>query len=67
VGRAYRRRVLTVDPWQAVTVTQADGMWPGWLLGWRRDATGWRAFVRYRRGPGLNHEHWVGAGEVTPC
>jgi hypothetical protein len=55
-----------VDPWTPITVTQPDGQWPGWLLAWRRTSNGWVAFVRYRRGPGMNHLQWVGADEVRP-
>jgi hypothetical protein len=54
--------VLTVDPPKPVTVEQPDGTWPGWLSAWRRTDTGWRAYVAYLRGTGLNHVHWVEAG-----
>jgi hypothetical protein len=57
--------VLVVDPPKPVTVEQSDGVWPGWLLAWRRTDTGWRGYVRYRRGPGMNHVHWVGAEDVA--
>jgi len=56
--------MLTVDPWKPVTVEQ-DGRWPGWLRAWRRSADGGRAFVQYRRGPGLTYLHWVDASRVT--
>jgi len=63
---SYRHPVLTVDPPKPVTVEQPDGTWPGWLSAWRRTDTGWRAYVAYLRGTGLNHVHWVEADRVRP-
>jgi hypothetical protein len=55
-----------VDPPTAVTVRRSDGVWPGWLSAWRHAETGWRAYVTYRRGPGVTHVHWVDANAVAP-
>ena len=57
--------MITVDPPKPVMVEQSDGVWPGWLSAWRRTDTGWRAFVQYRRGPGMTHVHWVEAHELS--
>jgi hypothetical protein len=57
--------VLVVDPPKPVLVEQSDGVWQGWLSAWRRTDSGWRAFVTYRRGPGMTHVHWVAAGDVA--
>jgi hypothetical protein len=60
--------MLAVDPWKPVTVDQPDGSWEGWLLAWRRDEAGaWRAYVRYSRAPGMQHQHWISASEVRPA
>ena len=56
-----------VLPPAAVTVRRSDGVWPGWLSAWRRTETGWRAYVTYRRGPGITHVHWVDANAVAPA
>ena len=37
---------------------------PAWLLAWRRDAGGWRAYVTWSTGVGLNHLGWFAAGDV---
>ena len=55
-----------VRPPQLVWV-HADGAWyEGYLEAWRRDAGGWRAFVRYAVSPGMRHLTWVGAAQVRP-
>jgi hypothetical protein len=60
--------MLAVDPWKPVMVDQSDGSWQGWLLAWRRDEVGaWLAYVRYRREPGMQHQHWISAGDVRPA
>lgn len=44
---------------------ERDGVWwPGELLRWRRDRTGWRALVLYTVGPGMRHLHEVPAERV---
>jgi len=37
---------------------------PGWLLAWRRDRGGWRAYVTWSTGVGLNHLGWWDAVDV---
>ena len=59
--------MLAVDPPKAISVTLFDGTWPGWLSAWRHTDTGWRAFVQYRRGPGVTHMHRVEAATLTPA
>jgi hypothetical protein len=60
--------MLLVEPSRPVVVTQHDGSWPGRLLAWRRDEAGaWRAYVRYSRAPGMQHQHWISASEVRPA
>lgn len=42
-----------------------DGRWlVGWLLAYRRDADGWRAYVRYAAGVGMTFLQWRGEAEV---
>ena len=36
----------------------------GWLLAWRRDRDGWRAYVEWSTGVGLNHLGWWDARDV---
>jgi hypothetical protein len=38
-----------------------------WLRGWRRDGYGWRAYVRYGVGVGMQHLEWVGGERVVPA
>lgn len=44
-----------------------DAAWhPGEVEAWRQVGGGWRAFVRYNAGVGLNHLAWVEADGVRP-
>ena len=48
----------SVGPPRPVEVLH-EGAWiAGWLLAYRRDSTGWRAYVRYSTAPGMTYVQW---------
>jgi hypothetical protein len=42
-----------VDPPKLVHVRRDENWHPGWLQAWRRDGTGWLAYMRYMGGVGM--------------
>jgi hypothetical protein len=55
-----------VDPPKLVCVRRDETWHAGWLQAWRRDGDGWRAYVRYSVGVGMQHLEWVSSEQLTP-
>jgi hypothetical protein len=55
VNRIGPFTTLTVEPPRQVRVRRGDRWFPGWLQAWRRDGDGWRAYVSYTVGVGMQH------------
>jgi hypothetical protein len=55
-----------VDPPRPVLVQRGDRWCNGELRAWRRDAHGWRGYVRYSVSPGMRHLDWIPAEHMRP-
>jgi hypothetical protein len=55
-----------VDPPRPVLVHRRGQWCEGELRAWRRDAEGWRGYVRYSVSAGMRHLDWVPAERMRP-